>query len=373
MDLSAISESYELRGIELEPELLLLDPTNPRIILETQERVKYTPKELASPKVQEYILSIINKAEYHVAELIRGIRTSGFLSGPHDMIVERVDGTGRYLVIEGNRRLTAIKHLLTDKEKLDPVVLRTLRKISVKEFIYTGKNSFSKEEVLDVLMGTIHITGPLEWSPIERAYYLYRSYMRRLKNNTGLIEFRYDIDSAREVAVLFNMSIKKLRKELMNFRAYEQLNHHGYNVKPNHYSLIDLAIGNRILSTEYFELNVNTFLLSRTGLEKFAALCIGPKTPINSPKEFRAFSEIYKNGTEHEVHLAESGAEAVTEIYIKMSERHETKRFQMKCNDILFRLEDLVVAEFRGMSSEVETINKIRNLVDTKLYPLTKK
>jgi hypothetical protein len=109
------------------------------------------------------------------------------------------------------------------------------------------------------------------------------------------------------------------------------------------------------------------------GLEKFAALCIGQKTPINSPKEFHAFSEIYKNGTEHEFHLAESGAELVTEIYAKMLERRETKRFQMKCNEILSRLEDLVLADYRGIASEVETINKIKNLVDNKLHPLTRK
>ena len=373
MDLSAISEAYELREIEVEPECLLLDPGNPRITLETREQVKYTPRELASPAVQEYILSIINKAEYHVAELIKGIRASGFLSGPHDMIVEKVDGTGRYLVIEGNRRLTAIKHLLTDKGKLEPAVLRTLGKISVKEFNFNGNKHFSKEEVLDVLMGTIHIKGPLEWSPIEKAFYLYRSYMRRLKNNTTQAEFRYDIDSAREVSVLFNVSLKKLRKELMIFRVYEQLNHHGYGVKPSHYSLLDLAIGNRLLSYEYFQLGTNSFHFSLNGLEKFASLCIGQGTPINSPKEFRQFSEIYKDGTEHEQHLAESGAETIDEVYGRMLERRETKRFQKKCDDILCRLKDLVVADFRGLSSEVETINKIKRLVDDKLCPLTRK
>ena len=47
--------------IEVTPGQFLLDPYNPRIALDMDEDVKFTPEELASPEVQEFVLSVINK------------------------------------------------------------------------------------------------------------------------------------------------------------------------------------------------------------------------------------------------------------------------------------------------------------------------
>lgn len=373
-NISAISESYELKDLELPPDRLLLDPGNPRIVLETQDAVlDYSPEELASEQVQEYVFSIIDKKEYHVAELIAGLRASGFLPGLHEIIVKQVGRTGKYLVIEGNRRVTAIKHLLQEEDKLEPGVLRTLRRLPVKEFIFTGNGRFSEEETIDVLMGAIHIKGPLEWGPIEKAHYIYRSYMRFLEKVCGGSDFLYDVSCSREVAILFNCSVKKVRKELIVYRVYEQLKRKGYQVRPKHYTLIDLAVGNRLLSSDYFGLDAGDFHFSPEGLERFNKLCIGDGTPISNPKDFRAFVDIYGTGTDHDRNLAESGTESVQEVLRRLNERRGDSGFQHQLEAIKEKLGSLVVAEFRGVSAEVEAIRRIKNLVDTRLWPLAQR
>src|SRR5690348_7625331 len=112
MDISSISKYYGLKPLTVKPRQLLLDPNNPRIVLDVNTDRKFTLSDLPSTEVQDYILSVINKQAHHIADLIRGIRSSGFVDKGDDMIVKRIPNLNKYLVIEGNRRTTAIKHLL---------------------------------------------------------------------------------------------------------------------------------------------------------------------------------------------------------------------------------------------------------------------
>ena len=107
MDVSSISKYYRLKPIRVKAKQLVLDPNNPRIVLDVDTNRKFAPRELPRPDVQNYILSVINKQGYHIAELIQGIRASGFIDKGDDMIVKRIVGTDKYLVVEGNRRTTA--------------------------------------------------------------------------------------------------------------------------------------------------------------------------------------------------------------------------------------------------------------------------
>ena len=371
MDITTISESYALQDIQLPPSSLLLDPSNPRIVLETYDNVGYTPKELASSDVQDYILSIIKKDGYRVAELIRGIRTAGFLAGLHEIIVKRVGKTQKYLVLEGNRRLTAIKHLLQEKNTLEPAVLKSLQVLPVKEIIYTDGGPLSEEDIVDILLGQIHIKGPLEWGPIEKAHYLYKSYTRVLRKNLLADGFVYDVSCAREVATLFNYkSSHRVRKELAVYRVYDQLRQDGYKVNPSDYSLINLAVENRMLNGGYFELNTDTLLFSETGLEKFSNLCIGKKCPISNPGDFRKFADIYKYGTEHEVALVDSSGESVDDVLGKLSRRWDKQQFKIQLEGIKDKLDDLVISEFRETIGEMKLILDIWNTVGDKLLPL---
>lgn len=374
MDISAVSKCYKLTVIEVSPDQLLLDPNNPRIIIDVERKQEFTEQELASSSVQDYILSVINKEEYHIADLIRGMKASGFLRGLSDIIVQAVPHTNKYLVLEGNRRTTALKFLLTQKNTLNPQVLRTLNDIPVKEFTFSSGNGFTQEEVIDILLGTIHITGPLGWGALEKAHYIYKSYIRDIaKNSPDFSGFRYDRNCAGEVATLFNLSTKAVRKMIQVYRVYQQLKENGYQVQPHHFTLIDLAVGDRELSSRYFCLDDDAFHFSKTGLERINTLCINENKPINNPKDFRVFAKIFKHGTPYEVSRVESNSEPVQDILSKLNGRLGDRAFLARLESVKDQLKDLCPTDYRGVNAEVEAIEKIKKLVDEKLFVLLKR
>ena len=89
MDFSSISNCYELKEIAVEPSQLLVDPNNPRIAMDVESDRKFTLEDVVKPDMQRTIVSLINKNAYHIAELIHGIRTFGFIYAGDDMIVKR--------------------------------------------------------------------------------------------------------------------------------------------------------------------------------------------------------------------------------------------------------------------------------------------
>lgn len=373
MDISSISQYYNLEPIRVRPNQLLLDPSNPRIVLDVDTERSFTPSQLATPDVQEYILSVINKQSYHIAELIKGIRTSGFIDKGDDMIVKRIPKTDKYLVIEGNRRTTAIKHLLNDESDLKPVVRQTLTELHVKEFVYRPNPDFTENAVIDILLGTIHITGRLPWGALERAYYVYNSYLRELEKYTLDSGFAYNVSCAREIATFFNLTARGVRKEIIIYRVYEQLKEQGYDVFPRHFSLIEMAISDRTLSDEYFELTPDAFHLSSAGLARFNKLCIRDEKPINNPKDFRIFAKVFKEGTEYEVALIESNEQPISSVLDRLNARLEQREFLNQLEKIKTQLGNLLPAGFCGTKAEIRMIEDITELVAGKLGHLVER
>ena len=255
--------------------------------------------------------------------MIRGIREAGFMPGTAPIIVKNIKKTKKYKVIEGNRRLTAIKYILNDKDNLDHSVLKSLEKIEVKEFCYKENRSISEEEAIDILLGSIHLKGLLEWGPIEKSLYVFRSYMRELiKEFEYKTDFYYVDSIAKRISKYFNYKPKDVQNMLKIYRVYEQLKMHDYPVKPFHYSLIELAVTNQALRTHYFELHKNRYHFSVVGLERFAGLCIGIDRPIHNPVLFNKFAKIFKDGTEYDVSLVEGKDETVTEVFETVQDRN---------------------------------------------------
>ena len=365
-----ISDSYKLKDSTVCPQQLLLDPSNPRIVLLTDDEIDCEPRRLSDEKIQNYILSVVDKEEFHVAEVIKSIRQDGYIPVGNKMIVERVPGSDKFLVLEGNRRTAAIKHLLLEQHLLTPHVLRSLENIAVQELIFTEQGNDSRDQVKFKILGLIHLTGALPWGAMERSCYIYRSYMHNLKAMTGDSCFKYSADCARDVADYLKISIKRVRKELAIFRVYEQLRRDKYPVKPEHYTLIDLAVGTREMNAKYFGLSDESFDFSQTGLGHFGALCLNGDSPINNPQEFKALTMIWSAGTENELSLVESGQESISNIIERLERREARRQFLDQLMDIRDHLEELILADFKDTVSEAKVIKEIRTLVNDRLCSL---
>ena len=112
--------------------------TSTQIILrfaELQDKRQPVPRDrIVEGGVQDRALKLILAERFEVKQLKDSIRTIGFLTIDR-LVVTPLPQDGKFVVIEGNRRLGAVKALLEDhrngQENLGPEILSSLQKISV--------------------------------------------------------------------------------------------------------------------------------------------------------------------------------------------------------------------------------------------------
>ena len=165
----------------LDVEQLLLDPENPRLegmglLKDQSDLIKAMWREMA---VSEVALSIAANGFFEEEPLFA-------IPGP------TINGKPGYYVVEGNRRLTAVKLLLdenlrktvraTDLPELDAKALDKLKKLPV--------SIYPKREALWEYFGFRHVNGPKEWDSLSKAAYVAkvrREYGKSLEEITRKI------------------------------------------------------------------------------------------------------------------------------------------------------------------------------------------
>jgi hypothetical protein len=146
-------------------ENLFQDPNNPRFFDFEDEIGIVSDERIPEERVQQYTLEKISR--FDIRELKDSIAEVGYL--PMDKMVVRSINEKDYVVVEGNRRLAAIKTLLFDHGRgrtLPDELLRQLSEISVL-VLDTNIDSVSRDQLL--LAGLRHITGVKSWGPYQRA------------------------------------------------------------------------------------------------------------------------------------------------------------------------------------------------------------
>ncbi len=106
-------------------------------------------------------------------ELMMSIGEKGYFPGEALLVVPKKDTPNHYIVVEGNRRLTAVKLLLHPE-------LATIRKKSVEQASQEAGHKpetlpviqFDKREDIIYYLGYRHITGIKTWGALAKAKYL---------------------------------------------------------------------------------------------------------------------------------------------------------------------------------------------------------
>ena len=138
---------------------LHFDPQNPRL----PDRLKGANDD----QVLKYFL-----LECNLIELMLSIGEKGYFAGEPLMIVKNEDSPG-YIVVEGNRRLGALK-LLQDNTAI-PVMESAVQqtRASAKEKPTEATTlEFKRRDDILVYLGYRHITGIKEWDALAKAKYL---------------------------------------------------------------------------------------------------------------------------------------------------------------------------------------------------------
>ncbi len=168
-----------LSSIEVDLDQIMLDPNNPRFS-DFENGDKEVPESrIIEDRVQRDTFEKMKSKRFDVAELRDTIRTIGYL--PMDRIVLREwlnnkkSEPIKYIVVEGNRRIAALKWLID----LHNTGRETLLTGQIKN--YTQKipallldKTKSPDQVKYILPGLRHVSGIKEWGPYQRAKAVYK-------------------------------------------------------------------------------------------------------------------------------------------------------------------------------------------------------
>ncbi len=161
---------------------LRFDPDNPRLGGEA--------KGMSQQEVQEYL----GGTPHYALNLVGSIVENGFL--PYEPLIVRQDGD-EFVVIEGNRRLAAVRAIRSAPEKYSPEVRDRLNEIPVLVFPDSAYNGES-EEVLRYL-GVKHLFGFRDWPPVSKAMFL----DKRVSSKRDLTQVLRELNITRQEAARY--------------------------------------------------------------------------------------------------------------------------------------------------------------------------
>jgi hypothetical protein len=203
-----LENDVQLENHKLSPDQLLLDPNNYRFLdiggyKTVSQRARYP-----EVGVQERALQLLqNTASFDLGALRDSILSNGFVPF-EQIVVEKFEGDHDpplYLVIEGNRRVAAVKTILRDNVagavNLSPERLATMQSLPVIEIIGTEEE---RKNYQKTLMAIRHVAGIREWGPYQQARLVVEMYDNE-EHAFGPVAQRIGI-SAREVARRYRAS-----------------------------------------------------------------------------------------------------------------------------------------------------------------------
>lgn len=138
----------------IDQELLDFDPNNPRF------------GGMMKGRDQKSIQQSLFQAPYYASELVDSLLKNGFID--YEPLV--VKGTGvRFKVVEGNRRLAAIREILAHLDKYQGKTDDLKR---IPALVFPDKPDDQQKNEMRVYLGVRHLLGFREWPPLSKALFL---------------------------------------------------------------------------------------------------------------------------------------------------------------------------------------------------------
>lgn len=218
----------KFRSKDIEIEKLLLDPNNYRFLDNPNYKKKIKTK-YHLDNVQESTLRLLEQdRRYQLSELKKSIMANGYVPMERIIVVPYKYKDDTYLVIEGNRRVAALKSLLQENEE------------SVVELKQSDVNSFSKipcavletdEASLShagrVIMGIRHIAGPKEWGAYQQA-----QLVLELHDSEG-----YDFKNIGEHLGISTVEVARRYRAMKALKTMEEDDLYAEKADPDYYRL----------------------------------------------------------------------------------------------------------------------------------------
>jgi hypothetical protein len=304
---------------------LLLDPNNPRFIedLGSHKHIGDDRLEAAQEATLKRFANTSGAGENgeedptDISDLVASMRQIGYV--PIDRIVVRsIAGSGKFLVIEGNRRVCTIKKLLREYETVtEPSKkhqleshLEGFKQVPCLMLETEGLSEEAVEHRVRVILGLRHHGSLLEWEPLPKAFNVFSEYMQ---HDPPITDFVNENRRIKDVQSRLSIPRSKVISSLKTYVVFRQLREHFPEmIRDDHYSLIEAAVGNRNLVGSYFRMDLNNFLLDEPSVQKMADICqfdVRKTLPtdhlkkiISKPQDFSKLGRLVQKaeGADHE-------------------------------------------------------------------------
>lgn len=334
---------------------LLLDPNNPRFSKHVDE---ITPTEkIADEKVQTNAYAQMNHSSnrFEIDELVEAILTDGFIHV--DKIFVKKIGS-KYLVIEGNRRITAIKKILSERaDNLDPDIRAQITKIPC---IVVDGSDPDVDNTIRKILGLRHHGSILPWKPLPAAFNLYQEYMMECcaKNPAKAKDpnnFVYRPDVAKKVAAMFSVKWNDVKKRVKLYRVYLQLvelvRTDPSAINSDSFSMLEETLDKETLR-KFFEYDDKTSTFSEDGVEKILDIYFGlrGKDPVVTEasagsSNVRDFSYVVSEGTEEDVRRIVIDREKASVVRAEVETKRSKRTLQSALELILTELNKINLGE----------------------------
>jgi len=214
----------DFRDKNVELKDVFLDPNNPRFSIESD--VIVPDRKITEQSVQEICLTKMKA--YGIDDLRESIKRVGFVQ--IDKVVVRPLETKKFVVVEGNRRIAALKIL--EKEinnsqiELPKEIKDTILRFKV--VVYTGK----EKDIAWIIQGIRHISGIRNWPSYQQAEVLVK-----INQEKGI-----GIREASNVVGIGPRIAGRLVRAHHGFQQVRKDDEYGQYIKPSHFSYFAEAI-----------------------------------------------------------------------------------------------------------------------------------
>lgn len=148
---------------------------------------------------QEQIQKEIFNEPHYASELLDSLLENGFID--YEPLVVRQHGE-RYIVIEGNRRLSAIKEIRSNPSRYHG---KKSDLESIPVLVFPEKPNEQQANEMRVYLGVHHLLGFREWPPISKAQYLDKESKKAGGLDSVIKETRITRTNARRFLVPFRL------------------------------------------------------------------------------------------------------------------------------------------------------------------------
>jgi hypothetical protein len=223
--------------LDIDPERLILDPQNLRLISDDFEALASVNVAIfGQHAIQEKLTRLIaDTLSYDIEGLINSITSNGFLKHER-LIVAKYDGE-KFLVLEGNRRLTAVREIIEKntarKTQLKSMVFESISALPCLllkgSVIIDSKETSSQatkklnayRKAAEIYIGMRHLMGAKDWNPVARYEFLSRL----------VFEEGWSIDDVatrfgrKKSIVIRDLKAHKLYKHFIDFKKHSGREH----------------------------------------------------------------------------------------------------------------------------------------------------